>query len=80
VFTIQFVFVNEVLWQHMILSDHNQGALFLAEVMLQCSQFNLYLRTRCCDSISVNNYTIKYIVVKVFYAKLYVHSLVDELK
>ena len=35
-----------------ILSDHHQGALFLAKVMLQYSQFNSYLRTRCCGSIS----------------------------
>ena len=35
-----------------ILSDHHQGALFLAKVMLQYSQFNSYLQTRCCGSIS----------------------------
>ena len=35
-----------------ILSDHHQGALFLAKVILQYSQFNSYLQTRCCDSIS----------------------------
>ena len=35
-----------------ILSDHDQGALFLAKVMLQYSQFNWYLQTRCCGSIS----------------------------
>jgi len=35
-----------------ILSDHNEGALFLAKVMLQYSQFNSYLQTRCCDSMS----------------------------
>ena len=35
-----------------ILSDHRQGALFLAKVMLQYSQFNWYLQTRCCGSIS----------------------------
>ena len=35
-----------------ILSDHHQGALFLAKFMLQYSQFNLYLQTRCCGSIS----------------------------
>jgi len=34
-----------------ILSDH-QGALFLAKVILQYSQFNSYLQTRCCGSIS----------------------------
>ena len=34
-----------------ILSDHHQGALFLAKVMLQYSQFNSYLQTRCCGSI-----------------------------
>jgi NADPH-dependent 7-cyano-7-deazaguanine reductase QueF len=26
-----------------ILSDHHQGTLFLAKVMLQCSEFNSYL-------------------------------------
>jgi len=35
-----------------ILSDHHQGALFFAKVMLQYSQFNWYLQTRCCGSIS----------------------------
>ena len=35
-----------------ILSDHHQGALFLAKVILQYSQFNSYLETRCCGSIS----------------------------
>ena len=35
-----------------ILSDHHQGALFLAKVILHCSQFNSYLQTRCCGSIS----------------------------
>ena len=35
-----------------ILSDHHQGALFLAKVMLQYSQFNWYLQTRCCGSVS----------------------------
>ena len=35
-----------------ILSDHHQGALFLAKVILRYSQFNSYLQTRCCDSIS----------------------------
>ena len=34
-----------------ILSDH-QGALFLAKVILQYSQFNSYLQTKCCGSIS----------------------------
>ena len=29
-----------------------QGALFLAKVILQYSQFNSYLQTRCCGSIS----------------------------
>ena len=33
------------------LSDH-QGALFLTKVILQYSQFNSYLQTRCCGSIS----------------------------
>jgi len=31
-----------------ILSDHHQGALFLAKVILQYSQFNSYLQTKCC--------------------------------
>jgi len=35
-----------------ILSDHHQGALFLAKVILQYSQFNSYLQTSCCGSIS----------------------------
>jgi len=35
-----------------ILSDHHQGALFLAKVILQYSQFNSYLQTMCCGSIS----------------------------
>ena len=35
-----------------ILSDHHQGALFLAKVMLLYSQFNWYLQTRCCGNIS----------------------------
>jgi len=35
-----------------ILSDHNQGALFLAKVILQYSQFSSYLQTKCCGSIS----------------------------
>ena len=35
-----------------ILSDHHQGALFLSKVILQYSQFNSYLQTRCCGSIS----------------------------
>ena len=35
-----------------ILSDHHQGALFLAKVILQYSQFNSYLQTRCCGSVS----------------------------
>jgi len=35
-----------------ILSDHHQGALFLVKVILQYSQFNSYLQTRCCGSIS----------------------------
>jgi len=34
-----------------ISSDHHQGALFLAKVILQYSQFNSYLQTRCCGSI-----------------------------
>jgi len=39
--------------QHVsILSDHHQGALFLAKVILRYSQFNSYLQTRCCGSIS----------------------------
>jgi len=44
------------------LSDHHQGALFLAKVILRYSQFNSYLQTRCCGSISVNNCTVKYIM------------------
>ena len=35
-----------------MLSDHHQEALFLAKVILQYSQFNSYLQTRCCGSIS----------------------------
>jgi len=35
-----------------ILSDHHQEALFLAGVILQYSQFNSYLQTRYCGSIS----------------------------
>ena len=35
-----------------ILSNHHQGALFLAKDILQYSQFNSYLQTRCCGSIS----------------------------
>jgi len=35
-----------------ILSDHHQGALFLAKVLLRYSQFNSYLQMRCCGSIS----------------------------
>ena len=35
-----------------ILSDHHQGALFLAKVILRYSQFNSYFQTRCCGSIS----------------------------
>ena len=34
------------------LSDHHQGALFLAKVILQYSQFNSHLQTRRCGSIS----------------------------
>jgi len=34
-----------------ILSDHHQGTLFLAKVILQYSQFNSYLQARCCGSI-----------------------------
>ena len=36
-----------------ILSDHHQGASFLAKVILRYSQFNSYLQTRCCGSIRV---------------------------
>jgi len=33
--------------------DHHQGALlFLAKVILQSSQFNSFLQTRCCGSMS----------------------------
>ena len=36
-----------------ILSDHHQGALlFLVKVILQYSQFNSFLQTRCCCSMS----------------------------
>jgi len=35
-----------------ILSGHHQVALFPAKVILQYSQFNSYLQTRCCGSIS----------------------------
>jgi len=35
-----------------ILSDHHQGVLFLAKVIIQYSQFNSYLQTWCCGSIS----------------------------
>ena len=35
-----------------ILSVHHQGALFLAKVILQYSQFSSYLQTSCCGSIS----------------------------
>jgi len=35
-----------------ILSDHHQGALFLAKTILQYSQFNSNLQTRCCGSLS----------------------------
>jgi len=34
------------------LSDHHREALFLAKVKLQYSQFNSYLQTRCCGSMS----------------------------
>jgi len=37
---------------HSILSDNHQGALFLAKRILQYSQFNSYLQTKCCGSIS----------------------------
>jgi len=52
----------EILRHVSILSDHHQGAWLLAKVILQYSQFNSYLQTRCCGSISVNNCTTKYIV------------------
>jgi len=62
--------------------------LFLAKVILQYSQFNSYLQTRCCGSISCcvgmccgavarcasNDAHLATAV------KLYVHSLVDKLK
>jgi len=35
-----------------ILSDHHQGALFLAKVILKYSQFSSYLQTRCYGSKS----------------------------
>ena len=38
--------------QHVsILSDHHQGALFLAKVILQYSQFNWYLQRRYSGNI-----------------------------
>ena len=42
----------KTLWHVSILSDHHQGALFLAKVILQYSQFNSYSQMRCCGSIS----------------------------
>jgi len=38
-----------------ILSDHHQGALYLAKVILRYSQFNSYLQTRCCLQIRNTN-------------------------
>ena len=35
-----------------VLSGHHKGALCLAKVILRYSQFNSYLQTRCCGSIS----------------------------
>jgi len=35
-----------------MLSDHHQGALLLAKFILRYSQFNSYLQTSCCGSIS----------------------------
>ena len=63
---------------------YHQGALFLSKVILQYSQFNSYLQTRCCGSIS---YCVgmccgavarcaSQSVLNVFYVKFYVHSLV----
>jgi len=46
------VLSNKRLLHVSILSDHHQGALFLAKVILQYSQFNSYLQMRCCGSIS----------------------------
>ena len=43
---------NKRLLHVSILSDHHQGALFLAKVIIQYSQFNSYLQTRCSGSIS----------------------------
>ena len=118
-----------------ILSDHHQGVLFLAKVILRYSQFNSYMQTRCCGSISccvlehwlgvrrirqhiptqhdllpqqlfckyelnceycnislarnkapcwwsdkIETSRIVLKCFKVFYVKLYVHSLVDKLK
>ena len=78
-----------------ILSNHHQGALFLAKIILQYSQFNSYLQTRCCGSISCVGMCCVTVArcasyrsvlkcfksaLKVFYGKLYVHSLVDKLK
>ena len=95
-----------------ILSDHHQGALFLAKVMLQYSQFNSYatapqhiptqhdmlpqhlvckyeLNCEYCNIILAKNKAPWWwsdkietcrSVLKVFYVKLYVHSLFDKLK
>ena len=54
----QFLFANEVLWQHIMLCCGavarcaSYDAHLATEVILQYSQFNSYLQTRCCGSIS----------------------------
>jgi len=40
-----------------ILSDHHQGDLFVAKFILQYSQFNSYLQTRCKSCTSCTNCT-----------------------
>ena len=39
-------------FRHVSILSSSSGALFLAKVILQYSQFNSYLQTRCCGSIS----------------------------
>ena len=50
--TILKHFKTKTLRHVSILSYHHQGALFFAKVILQYSQLNSYLQTRCCGSIS----------------------------
>ena len=40
----------KTLRHYSILSDHHQGSLFLAKVILHYSQFNSYLQTRSYDA------------------------------